>query len=236
MALSPFPIPHSPHLWRHRSPSRSKVVGQEIAVGGVLERGLDDAVPAQAMNEVARRRGDEAKVMGHAVAESKAEKIAFEQRRQRVRRLIDRPFLKASVIAQPADEETCRRVAPGVDGVRPGENELDDASLDQDGRGKVHAIDPGPFDAGVGNEGGPDPLPGGAGDPGAKVGGQIQRESGGHFLPPPMSGVRSPLRVMLRETLRCPPQLMKLANFEAQESALPSQPGRIVAVLPVWAR
>jgi hypothetical protein len=62
-------------------PIGSKVVGQEVAVGGVLERGLDDSVPPQAVNEIPGWRGHEAEVVGHPVAEAEAQEVAFEQRR-----------------------------------------------------------------------------------------------------------------------------------------------------------
>jgi len=56
------------------------VVGQEVAVGGVLQRRLDDAVAAQAVDEVARRRDDEADVMGDAMTDQETENVAFEER------------------------------------------------------------------------------------------------------------------------------------------------------------
>ena len=56
---------------------------------------MDDAVPTQAMDQVAARAGDEPELVGHAVPNPEAKEVAFEQGRQRVRRLLDRPFLKA---------------------------------------------------------------------------------------------------------------------------------------------
>ena len=47
------------------------------------------------MDEVAARGGDEPELVGHAVPNPEAKEATFEQGRQRVRRLLDRPFLKA---------------------------------------------------------------------------------------------------------------------------------------------